>query len=163
MTDRTIASSLIQPPRPSVGEPTWLRVCDDDAALRVPLRRVKSGLKVCVCVKHWKSLRKRPGPLTHSTLLYSSLVWTPSRAALAASMQALFWGGTHTYTHTHTHTQRKRGAFTEDVVQMLQYSTRPHWMVLTLCQSYNLSFTIIRSIVYPFRRVQRFGEYEKEQ
>lgn len=52
MTERTIACIANGGPTwPFMGEPAWLGV-RDDAPLRVPLRRVKSELKVCVCVKH---------------------------------------------------------------------------------------------------------------
>lgn len=69
-----LPASLMGPPWPFVGEPSWLRACDD-APLRVPLRNVKRRLKVCVCVKHWKLSSSVQAPQTlHSALvrLYST-------------------------------------------------------------------------------------------
>lgn len=84
------------PLRPFVGEPTWLRVCDD-APLRVPIEESEEETEgLCLCETLKKPLQQRPGPsntLLYSPL-YSTLLWTPSRAPLAASMDALFCGGT---------------------------------------------------------------------
>lgn len=52
-----------------------------------------------VSVWNIESLPAASRPLKHSTPLYSTLLWTPSRAPLAASMEALFYGGTHTHKH----------------------------------------------------------------
>lgn len=57
---------------------------------------------LCLC-ETLKTLRQPPGPkntLLFLALLYSTLLWTPSKASLAASMEALFCGGTDTHTHT---------------------------------------------------------------
>lgn len=85
--------SLMGPRWPSVGKPGWLGACDD-APLRVPLRGMKSRLKVCVCEKHGNSLAAwgplaQPTPLLFLALLHSGRLpglssdhqWRPCSAA----------------------------------------------------------------------------------
>lgn len=131
-------ASLMGPPRPFVGEPTWPgSVCDAAAAaaaVRVPLSRVKRRLKVCVCVKHWKPSGSVQAPRTlHSTLLRSTLLYSGRRPELYWCINGrlvLRWD-------THTHWERKLQEHMNDRQREMQKkntekgretrSRRKHW------------------------------------
>lgn len=75
---------------------------------------------LCLCERLKLSGSDRAAQILCSSTLYSTLVWTPSRAPLAASMEALFCGGSHTQEkaevqprshrqrRTHTHTNARQ-------------------------------------------------------
>lgn len=100
------------PPRAFVDEPTWhgVRVCAMMMLLLLLLSGSHWGERRgdwrFVSVRMAANLLAASRPLKRSTLLYSTLLWTPSKAPLAASMEALFCASLG---HTHTWIAHIRG------------------------------------------------------
>lgn len=105
MTDRTIACIYNGATAGLCGRANLARracVCDDDAAaaapLRLPLRRAKRRLKVCVCANGCEPSGSVQAPQTlYSSLLYSTLdAFQGSTGSINGGL-VLRLAGTHTH------------------------------------------------------------------